>query len=187
MNLSIENLSGQLSIEGGEGRIVQAEASTGPLKLLGIFDFAEIAKRFRLDFSGLLEEGQSFNAVTGSVLMREGSIDVIEPVVLVGAGSQFTLAGNLNLISETIDADLIVTLPVNKNLPWYAAYPAFAVGPISAAGVFLAQRIFKDQIQNITSLKYEILGSLDEPEIKFVSMFDASVRDLPQEKPDAGL
>jgi len=187
LNLSIENLSGQLSIEGGEGRIVQAEASTGPLKLLGIFDFAEIAKRFRLDFSGLLEEGQSFNAVTGSVLMREGSIDVIEPVVLVGAGSQFTLAGNLNLISETIDADLIVTLPVNKNLPWYAAYTAFAVGPISAAGVFLAQRIFKDQIQNITSLKYEILGSLDEPEIKFVSMFDASVRDLPQEKPDAGL
>jgi len=187
LNISIENLIGQLSIEGGEGRIVQAEASSGPLKLLGIFDFAEIAKRFRLDFSGLLEEGQSFNAVTGSVSMREGSIDVTEPVVIVGAGSQFTLAGNLNLISETIDADLIVTLPVNKNLPWYAAYTAFATGPITAAGVFLAQRIFKDQIQDITSLKYEILGSLDEPEVKFVSMFDASVRELPQEEPDAGL
>lgn len=186
LNISVEGLSGQLSLAGGKGRIIQAEASSGPLKLLGIFDFAEIAKRLSLDFSGLLAEGHSFNSVTGSVSMQEGSIDVTEPVVIVGAGSQFTLAGNLNLVNETIDSDLIVTLPVNKNLPWYAAYTAFATSPITAAGVFLAQKLFKEQIQDMTSLKYEVLGSLDEPEVKFVSMFDASVRELPEEKADAG-
>jgi uncharacterized protein YhdP len=187
LNMAIENLTGQLSINGGKGRIVQAEASSGPLKLLGIFDFAEIAKRFRLDFSGLLAEGHSFSSVTGAVAMHDGSIDVTEPVVLVGAGSQFTLAGNLNLVSDKIDTDLIVTLPVNKNLPWYAAYTAFATGPITAAGVFLAQKVFRKQIQDMTSLKYEILGTLTEPEVKFVSMFDASVRELPEKSTEAEL
>jgi uncharacterized protein YhdP len=46
LNVGIENLSGQLSIKGGKGRIVQVEANSGPHKLLGIFDFAEIANRF---------------------------------------------------------------------------------------------------------------------------------------------
>jgi uncharacterized protein YhdP len=185
LNVGIENLSGQLSIKGGKGRIVQVEANSGPLKLLGIFDFAEIAKRFRLDFTGLLAEGHSFNSVTGGVTMHDGSIDVTEPIVIVGAGSQFTLAGNLDLVSEKIDTDLIVTLPVNKNLPWYAAYTAFATGPITAAGVFLAQKVFKKQIRDMTSLKYEILGTLAEPEVKFVSMFDASVRELPEQSAEA--
>jgi len=185
LNVGIENLSGQLSIKGGKGRIVQVEANSSPLKLLGIFDFAEIAKRFRLDFTGLLAEGHSFNSVTGGVTMYDGSIDVTEPIVIVGAGSQFTLAGNLDLVSEKIDTDLIVTLPVNKNLPWYAAYTAFATGPITAAGVFLAQKIFKKQIRDMTSLKYEILGTLAEPEVKFVSMFDASVRALPEQSTEA--
>ena len=37
--------------------------------------------------------------------------------------------------SEAIDYDLVVTLPLNKNLPWYAAHSAIATGPLVGAGV----------------------------------------------------
>ena len=70
----------------------------------------------------------------------------------------------------------MVTLPLNKNLPWYAAYSAIATGPLVGAGVFIAQQVFKDQIDDLTSLKYEINGSLEDPSVELVSVFDASLR-----------
>jgi uncharacterized protein YhdP len=77
----------------------------------------------------------------------------------------------------------VVTLPLNKNLPWYAAYSAIATGPLVGAGVLIAQQVFKDQIDELTSLKYEINGSLEEPSVELVSVFDASLRDMNEPAP----
>ena len=99
---------------------------------------------------------------------------------MLGAGSQLTIAGEVNLISEVLDNDLILTLPLNKNLPWYAAYSAIVTGPLAGAGVMLARQVFKEQINELTSLKYEITGTLSEPEVTFVSMFDDSLREQAQ-------
>jgi uncharacterized protein YhdP len=48
---------------------------------------------------------------------------------------------------------------------------------LAGAGVMLAREVFKDQINELTSLKYEVTGTLSEPEVMFVSIFDDSVRD----------
>ncbi|MDG1924736.1 MAG: AsmA-like C-terminal region-containing protein, partial [Pseudomonadales bacterium] len=160
----------------GQGRIVQAEASSGALKLLGIFDFAEIAQRFSFDLSRMLSEGHAFNSVMGSFFLENGLVSIDSPIVVAGAGSQLTLAGEVNLLTESLDNDLIVTLPLNKNLPWYAAYSAVATGPLVGAGVFLAQKVFKKQIDELTSLKYEVSGTFSEPNVQFLSMFDSSLR-----------
>jgi uncharacterized protein YhdP len=144
---------------------------------LGIFDFAEIAKRFSFDLNSLLSEGHVFNQVTGRLDIGSGSVLISEPLRVLGAGSQLTVAGQINLLTEVLDNDLILTLPLNKNLPWYAAYSAIATGPLAGAGVMLAREVFKDQINELTSLKYEVTGTLSEPEVMFVSIFDDSVRD----------
>jgi uncharacterized protein YhdP len=180
LNLNLSQLEGSFAIEGGKGRIVQAEAGTGALKLLGIFDFAEIAQRFSFDLNNLLSEGHAFNRVTGQLALQSGAISISEPLLVLGAGSQLTIAGEVNLISEVLDNDLILTLPLNKNLPWYAAYSAIATGPLAGAGVMLARQVFKEQINELTSLKYEITGTLSEPEVTFVSMFDDSLREQAQ-------
>ena len=65
----------------------------------------------------------------------------------------------------------------NKNLPWYAAYSAIATGPLVGAGVLLAQQVFKNQIDELTSLKYEIMGTLETPEVELVAVFDSSIRE----------
>jgi len=177
LNIDIARLRGSIGVEGGKGRIVQAETSSGALKLLGIFDFAEIAKRFSFDLNSLLSEGHAFNQVTGRLDIGSGSVLISEPLRVLGAGSQLTVAGQVNLVTEVLDNDLILTLPLNKNLPWYAAYSAIATGPLAGAGVMLAREVFKDQINELTSLKYEVTGTLSEPEVMFVSIFDDSVRD----------
>jgi len=172
-------------MKGGKGKIVQADAASGALKLLGVFDFAEIAQRLSLDLANVLGEGHAFNEVGGSFNLTPGLIQTKDPVVISGPGSQLTFAGELAVPSEVIDYDLIVTLPLNKNLPWYAAYSAIATGPLVGAGVLLAQQVFKNQIDELTSLKYELTGTLEEPMVELVAVFDSSIRASTDEVMDA--
>ena len=179
--VDLDTINGLVRLNRGEGRFVQADSNMGALRLLGMFDFASIAKRFRLDFSDVLKSGFSFNSVKGEMRFKTGFVDVVDPILIEGAGSTFKVAGRVNLLSGTLDNDMIVTLPVNRNLPWYAAFSAIATGPVAGAGVFLAQKVFQNQINTISSAKYKITGSMDEPVIEFVTIFSDTVRKAPVE------
>ena len=178
--VDLDVIDGLIRVMKGEGRFVQADNNMGALRLLGIFDFASLARRFRLDFSDVVNSGFSFSSVEGETRFSSGIVDVVDPILIEGSGSTFKVAGRIDLTSRKLDNDMIVTLPINRNLPWYAAYSAFATGPLTGAGVFIAQRVFQNQINAISSAKYKITGTMDEPIIEFVSIFSDSVRDAPE-------
>ncbi len=180
--LDVERVSGELGILKGSGRFVQAETG-GALKLLGIFDFASLAQRFRLDFSDVINKGFEFTDIQGVMSFDEGAVDVQESIVIHGSSSKFTVGGSMDLVGGTLDNDMIVTLPVERALPWYAAYSAIATGPSAGASVMIAQKIFKNQINQLSSAKYKIGGTVEEPDIKFVTIFDNKVREAPPSNP----
>lgn len=181
--VDLEVIEGLIKVVEGEGRFVQADSNMGALRLLGIFDFASLAKRFRLDFSDVVDTGFTFDKVEGETRFSTGIIDVVEPIKIEGSGSTFKVAGRIDLDSLELDSDMVVTLPLQRNLPWYAAYSAFATGPLTGAGVFLVQQLFQNQINAISSAKYKISGTMDEPIIEFVTFFSDSVREAPAIEP----
>ena len=169
------NVDGDVALTSGHGRFVQAESAEA-LKLLGIFDFTSLARRFRLDFSEVVSDGMSFSGIGGVTRVDDGHVQIVEPIVIDASGSTFMVGGSVDLHSETLDNDMIVTLPLSKNLPWYAAYSTIATGPIAGAGVLLFQQIFSDQLDTISSSKFRITGTIDEPIVEFDSIFDRRVR-----------
>ncbi|HIG40164.1 MAG: YhdP family protein [bacterium] len=179
--IELETIVGTVEIAKGNGRFVQAESNVGALKLLGILDFASLSRRLQGDFSDVVDSGFSFDEIEGSARFNTGIIDILDPIVIKGASSTFKVGGRVDLGARTLDNELIVTLPVSRNLPWYAAYSAFAVSPLTGAGVFLAQKLFQNQIDALSSAKYRITGSIDEPVIEFDSMFNDTVRASPDE------
>jgi len=74
-------------------------------------------------------------------------------------------------------------LPVGRTLPWYAAYSAIATGPLAGAGVMIAQKVFESQIDQMSSAKYRITGSIDEPDIEFIAIFDDKVAEVSPAEP----
>ncbi|MCB1644110.1 MAG: TIGR02099 family protein [Pseudomonadales bacterium] len=178
--IDLDALGGTIALQEGKGRFVQANASTGPLKLIGIFDFASLMRRFQFDFSDVVDSGFSFSKIKGKARFNKGVVDVVDTFVIEGAGSIVSAGGTVDLNTRILDNDLIVTLPVGRNLPWYAAYSALS-NPLLGAGVLLAQRVFKNQINQMSSAKYKVSGTLDEPEIKFVSLFNDKVREAADE------
>ena len=173
--LDVNRLEGIVSIRGGKGKFVQAETG-GALKLLGIFDFASLARRFRLDFSDVLNKGFEFNDIRGVTVFKGGEIDVKEPIIIDGSTGRLKVGGSVDLNTGALDNDMIVTLPVGKTLPWYAAYSAIVTGPLAGAGVMLAQKVFEDQIDQMSSAKYKVSGTIEQPNIEFVAIFDDKVK-----------
>ena len=175
--VDVDHVVGVVTVHEGEGRFVQAETG-GALKLLGIFDFASIARRLRLDFSDVVEKGFEFDEISGVTSFNEGRVAVVDPIVIEGSSGRFTIGGEVNLKTSSLDNEIIVTLPVSRTLPWYAAYSAIATGPLAGAGVMIAQKVFENQIDQMSSAKYKVSGSIDEPSIEFVAIFDDKVAEV---------
>ena len=78
------------------------------------------------------------------------------------------------MIDETLDNDLIVTLPVSESLPWYAAYLAVA-NPIAGLGVIVGERVLRKPIEKFSSGKFQVRGAMANPEISFSGLWDQKV------------
>jgi uncharacterized protein YhdP len=76
--------------------------------------------------------------------------------------------------------ELVATLPVARNLPWVAA---LAAGLPAAAGVYVASKIFENQVDKIASVAYDIKGPWTDPKVKLKRVFDDK---LPQENTSDG-
>ena len=76
-------------------------------------------------------------------------------------------------MAETVDGELVVTLPLVENIPWVAA---LAGGLPIAAGTYLVSKVFEDQVNRLSSGVYSVRGDLESPEVLFERVFDASSR-----------
>jgi uncharacterized protein (TIGR02099 family) len=182
-------LDGTIDLDVERGRFVQIESGTGPLRVAGLFNFAALARRLRFDFTDLYRKGIAFEQIRGTLAFREGVLETRQPVRIEGPSSSFELSCDLELESMQLDGELIVTLPVSSNLPWYAAYAALVANPLAGAGVFVAERLFRDQIQRVSSARYRISGPVDQPEVTFDTIFEnrmSSEDDAGGAEPSAG-
>jgi uncharacterized protein YhdP len=182
-------LAGTVDLEVERGRFVQIESGTGPLRVAGLFNFAALARRLRLDFTDLYRKGIAFEQIRGTLGFDDGVLETREPVRIEGPSSSFELSSELDLASMELDGELIVTLPVSSNLPWYAAYAALVANPLAGAGVFVAERLFRDQIERVSSARYRISGPVDQPEVTFDTIFEnrmSSEDDAGGAEPSAG-
>jgi uncharacterized protein YhdP len=69
---------------------------------------------------------------------------------------------------------MIVTLPVSKSLPWYGVYLALA-NPLAGAGIIVGERVLRKPMEQFSSAKYVIGGTIAEPTVNLVSVFDTSM------------
>jgi uncharacterized protein YhdP len=189
LNFTLSSIVGKLSLKAEKGRFVDLGEGSGAVRIFSLLNFAAIAKRMTLDFSDVFGKGISFDKITGSVMADRGVIDFIEPLDIDGTGGDFRINGTVNLLTGVLDNEMVVTLPVSSSLPWYAAYLGF-VNPIAAAGVLVGERLFRSQIDKVSSAKYKVGGTLQNPEVNFQEVFpkpmeDSSVKAASEEAPVA--
>ncbi|MCW8125190.1 YhdP family protein [Microbulbifer halophilus] len=170
--VAADQLSGELKIDIRDGRFLRATDSAGSalLRLLSLFNFDTWARRLRLDFSDLYQNGMAFDRVSGEVYFEgDGRLLIAVPIQVEGPTSELQMAGRVNLKREDLNLTLVATLPVGNNL---ALVAALAGGLPAAAGVYLISKAFKKQVDNMASVSYRISGNWEEPQVRFDKLFD---------------
>ena len=169
LDISLNNLSGSVDLVLREGAFLPVPAGASGfirvlsvLNLVGLFERANVARLF--------DPGVAFKSARGEFIFEPGHI-IIPGFKVDGSGGGFQIDSDLDLVHQTIDGELVVTLPLADNIPWVAA---LAGGIPVAAGAYLASKIFEDQVKSLTSGVYSITGDLAEPDVKFIRVFDAS-------------
>jgi len=176
--VDLTRLVGSAAFEAENGRFLEVTQGADAMKIFSLVNFSTIAKRLNFDFSDVVGEGVSFDSLTATTEFDAGSMQFIEPMAVDGSGSNFLIGGTVDLVDGALDNEMIVTLPVTKGLPWYAAYIALA-NPLAGLGVLVGERVLRKPLEQFSSAKYQIGGTLEDPKLKFVSVWDTKM-DQPQ-------
>jgi uncharacterized protein YhdP len=167
--MALDQLSGSVEISLEDGSFLPVSGgATGVVRLFGLLNLAGLVERANVN--QLFEPGVAFATAQGQLAFSTGVL-AIPDFSIDGPGGAFSFSSDIDLKTDAIEGELIVTLPLIDNIPWVAA---LAGGLPLAAGAYLMSKIFEDQVKSLSSGVYDVTGSLSDPEVKFVRLFDAS-------------
>ena len=184
LNVEVIGLRGEVSFQAKNGSFLDVSGG-GALRILSLLNFNTILKRMSFNFKDVVARGTSFDTIKARTRFDDGVLTFLEPAKVKGSGSDFKLGGSVNLVDGIMnDNEMIVTLPVSDSLPWYAVYISLA-NPAAAVAILAGQQVLKKQIKQMSSAKYEISGSWDDPQVKLVGIWNNNVQDFEEFADDA--
>lgn len=169
--IALATVAGEVDLEFTRGRFIRGvTAGEGPLvKLMGLFNFDTLARRLRLDFSDLNPEGMAYEKMQGQLLFTQGEMEIREPLQVETPSANLQFVGDIDLVEERLDAELIATLPLAGNLTVAAALTG---GIPTAITVYVLGKLFKKQMNRASSVRYNIDGNWSDPNVSFDRIFE---------------
>ena len=179
-DMQLNKLTGALDIVLLEGAFLPVPAgASGVIRVLSLLNLSDLFGRANV--VRVFDPGVAFKKAKGQFIFEPGQISIPDFVVDADGGG-FQIDSDIDLLEQTIDGELVVTLPLADNIPWVAA---LAGGLPVAAGAYLVGKLFEDQVKSLTSGVYSVTGNIAAPKVSFIRIFDASSnkdRSAPTEK-----
>ena len=166
---SKEILAGDIRLELLSGQLYQSQGGAGAtLRLISLINFANWLRRLKLDFSDVFGKNLAYDRVAGVIHLEDGISTFTEPLLMEMPSGRMSMGGQLDLVHETIDAELVATLPVATNLPWLVA---LAGGLPAAAGVYITSKLLEKEVDRLSSIAYQVKGPWDDVDIEVDKIF----------------
>ncbi|MCH8533201.1 MAG: hypothetical protein LAT65_20345 [Saccharospirillum sp.] len=164
-------LRGAINLRLNNGAILELEEYEG-VKLIGLLNFTRVLRRLALDFSDLIRDGITFDVIEGELLFDRGFARVGEQLIIDGPATKFRFSGDADLVRDTLDVDMVMTVPLSSTFPLVALLAG--VSPQAAAAIYVTERVFNNELERLSSARMHVTGTLDSPEVRFYRVYDAS-------------
>ena len=151
------SLTGKLALRAVKGQFVKMEPGIG--KLLGILSLQSLPRRLTLDFRDVFSDGFAFDEILGEVKVEQG-LASSEKFFIGGPSARVLLNGSVDLNRETQNLQVKVSPHISDSV---SLASALLGGPIAALAAFVAQKLFKDPLDELTSFRYTITGNWADP------------------------
>jgi uncharacterized protein YhdP len=162
-NITKNKLYGNISATLEDGKINKIDKNTQILKPLGLFNADSLFKRLKLDFSDLFSSGYSFDNLKGSCLLSYGKIYTDDYIIMTSSSSTQKLSGMVDINSNKLELNLVITLPIVSNLPIISLF--LAANPMLSALIFVADKAVGKKINALANISYRIYGDTNNPKI----------------------
>ena len=145
-----------------EGVLNTSDTTTGFLRVFGILNAETILRRLKLDFSDLYKSGLSYDQLTLDASIDSGLLTLDKPLVIEGPSSDYEIDGSTDLAKRQLDMEMRVELPISQNVP----LAALMLGaPQIGGAVWLVDKILGEPLADITTARYKVSGSWDDPKL----------------------
>ncbi len=157
----VAKIDGKIDFKLEDGRILDVEPGAG--RILGLLSIQMLPRRLLLDFGDLFGKGFRFNEIRGDYDIVAG-LAKTDNFTLLGSSVRMDMSGSVDLGKRAYDQRLIVTPFVTDSLP-LLTYLTGVATPQIAALLFLAQKVFQDDLAKIAQFEYRVSGPWDNPEV----------------------
>ncbi|HAY45407.1 MAG TPA: hypothetical protein DCY55_03890 [Gammaproteobacteria bacterium] len=154
---SVPNLDATYRLAANKGKLVGVDPKAG--RLLGLLNLNSLSRRLRLDFSDVFSNGFAFDNLGSEGTIYEGNLAVQEFYV-VGPSAYIESQGRIGIADEDYDLELVVSPQLGSNIALLSAL----ANPAAGAMIFIAQRLFEDQLNDALRYSYTITGNWSEPD-----------------------
>ncbi len=155
---------GQGQLKLSKGRILAVSRTASVSRVIGLFNFADIGRRLKLDFSDLTEKGVAFDSFVLKGSLQSDRLH-LQNFELLGPALTAEGQGTLGLNTHNLDVDMGVTVPVTRVFPLALA---FVAGPVVGGAALAAQAVLSHPLAKLTTVNYHLSGSWDDPEVKLI-------------------
>lgn len=171
-HFDFKRMQGTIDLSLEDGAILQVDEYEG-IKLIGLLNFTRVIQRIALDFSDLLQEGITFDEIEGQLLFDRGFARVGESLAINGSATKFKFSGDADLLSDELDIDMVLTVPLSSTFPLVALLAG--VSPQAAAAIYVTERVFNNELERLSSARMHITGSFEDPQTRFYRVFDNTI------------
>ncbi len=161
LDFAFDRLNGKLAVHVDDGTLLKLDPRTSSVRVVGLLNFETLSRRMQLDFSDVLSKGLAFDVLSGAFEIRETILST-NSFKLKGPSAHFEVKGKVFLDTQSIDQEMVVTIPITRNL----VLPAAATGGLPAAtAAYVIDKAIGKQLNKLTTLKFEVKGDWLDPKI----------------------
>lgn len=150
---------GRINFNFESGSLKAVEPGAG--RVLGLFNFYAIPRRFILDFRDVVSSGLGYDRITGSFDLADGSA-VTQDLKLTAPSLRMEMRGRVGLAAQDYDQRVSVYPDVSAGVTVGATLLG---GPAAGVIALLAQQILGQPLDGLTELNYRIIGPWDNPQV----------------------
>ena len=157
-HFSFDRLKGNYALDVLKGSFPKVDAESG--RFFGLLNVNALSRRLRLDFGDVFGRGLVFDRLKTQGIFNEGNI-VLRDFYILSPSVYVEAQGKVGLDSEDYDLRMLVSPQLGGNVALLTALS----NPAAGAVVWLADRIFKNQLNKVIVYTYDIVGPWTEPTI----------------------
>jgi uncharacterized protein YhdP len=171
--LDYPTLTGNFVLDAAKGQFVKLEPGIG--KLLGILSLQSLPRRITLDFRDIFSEGLAFDEIVGAIKVVQG-VASTDNLRITGPAARINMNGQVDLARETQKLRIRINPQLSDTL---SVAGALIGGPVAGVAAFVAQKLLKDPLGEITAYEYDVTGTWAEPLVNKVPRLEPNAEPVP--------